>query len=342
LDQGNDDSQAHLVLRKRLYDFGRSANAAEAAGLDSEGSRLLYEDALNQQRINIMLRYFDVLLADMRFIRNNEHMSIAYVQLDRARKRQELGQRSDIEILELEQVYQEVRRNLYSARADQRRMRARLANAINRPGELSADVAEPDLPMLKRQIPEVEDLQKEAIDFNPALRALQLRVKAAEARLAEARAGARPVLDSELRASEYQRELGSYNDFQALLRLDIPLWTGGSVDADMAKRQAELMAIRAEYRAQKMAVEQAVLEAWQDLDTLRVEVDEKTAMQDYRELYLDRSRTIYELEVKTDLGDSMVQVSDARLKMAETRYKIALTWARLDALLGKRVMESEQ
>ncbi len=340
--QGNDDSQVHLVLRKRLYDFGRTANATEAVQFETEGSRLMFEDAVNQQRIQIMQAYFDVLLADLRFIRNNEHMSIAFVQWDRERKRQAQGQRSDIDILELEQVYQEVRKNLYAARADQRRMRARLANAINRPGELSADLSDPELAMLKRPIPDVEELQKEAMDFNPSLRALQLRVKAAEARLGEARATARPILDSEMRASKYQRELGNYNDLQATLSLSVPLWTGGNADAEFAKRQSELTAMRAEYQAQRMAIAQAVLEAWQDLDTLRIEAEEKTVMKNYREMYLDRSRTIYELEVKTDLGDSMVKVSDARLQMAETRFKTALTWARLDSLLGKRVMESEK
>jgi hypothetical protein len=66
------------------------------------------------------------------------------------------------------------------------------------------------------------------------------------------------------------------------------------------------------------------------------------ALLDYRDLYLDRSRALYEMEVKTDLGDSMVEVSEARLKFAKVKFNTALTWARLDALIGNEVYAVEE
>jgi hypothetical protein len=86
-----------------------------------------------------------------------------------------------------------------------------------------------------------------------------------------------------------------------------------------------------------MDVQQAILDNLQMLDTLKVEREEMKALLDYRDLYLDRSRALYEMEVKTDLGDSMVEVSEARLKFARAKFTTALTWARLDALLGNEV-----
>ena len=77
------------------------------------------------------------------------------------------------------------------------------------------------------------------------------------------------------------------------------------------------------------------MENWQLLDTLRIQREEAQATLDFRDLSLDKSRALYEMEVKADLGDSMTHVSDARLRLAQARYSTALTWAQIDALLGK-------
>lgn len=60
---------------------------------------------------------------------------------------------------------------------------------------------------------------------------------------------------------------------------------------------------------------------------------------DYRELYLDRSRALYELEVKTDLGDAMTEISAVRLDMAQAEFDWMMTQARLKALAGRLLPE---
>jgi hypothetical protein len=56
---------------------------------------------------------------------------------------------------------------------------------------------------------------------------------------------------------------------------------------------------------------------------------------EYRDLQLERSRGLYELEMKSNLGTSMVETSDARLRSRRNEYQLALSFARLEALLGK-------
>ena len=46
---------------------------------------------------------------------------------------------------------------------------------------------------------------------------------------------------------------------------------------------------------------------------------------DYRELYLDRSRALYELEVKTDLGDAMTEMSAVELDQARAEFEWIMT-----------------
>ena len=58
---------------------------------------------------------------------------------------------------------------------------------------------------------------------------------------------------------------------------------------------------------------------------------------DYREIYLDRSRALYELEVKTDLGDAMARVSEAERNYLETQFKIDIVRSKIELEVGKEL-----
>ena len=324
-------------VQKRLYDFGRSSHAEEAAQFNEQSSEWNLIAVQKRHRIDIMRRFFDVLLADLLFIRDNENMSVAFVTLDKLRKRRELGQVSDIEILEAEAYYQEIRRQFYTSRSSQRASRNRLANIINRPGELASEVVTPTLENLYQTLPEVEQLQRQALTENPYLKSLQHQVQAAQEALDAARANGRPVIDGEARMADYERPMGNRNTWEVELRLNIPLWTGGSTDALVAKAQAQLLQQRSLLSQAKMDINEQVLETWQQLDHLRVQKEEMSKNSEFRDLDLDRARAYYDLEWKTNLGDSMVKVSDARYRLAEVDYAVAVAKAKLNALLGKEV-----
>ncbi len=331
-DQSSDDHRGSLFVRKNLYDFGRS-EAVEAAAADhSAASRLRYADTVRQRRIAIMEAFFDVHLADMQFARDNEEMAVVFVSLDRLQERHELGQVSDIELLEMEAEYQAVRQRRAASQALQRSSRSRLAIALGRPGMLPSELARPDLPQLEEDLPAYEAVLKKALAENPAIRALRAEVAAANNRLEAARAGHRPYLDGELEASNYSREAGSHDDWRAGVVLSVPLYTGGAVDAQIGKARADVNRARAALVEVEQSVRQQLLDNWLALQTLQVEAERVLAVQDYRDLYLDRSRAIYELEVKTDLGDAMVRLSEAQLAAAKNRFNRVLAWERLKAL----------
>jgi hypothetical protein len=57
---------------------------------------------------------------------------------------------------------------------------------------------------------------------------------------------------------------------------------------------------------------------------------------DYRELYIDRARALYDMEESADLGDSMVRQSAAAHFNAATEYALALAFERLAMMVGER------
>jgi len=228
-------------------------------------------DPADAQRLEILARFFDVLLADLSFARYNEAMAVAYIQYDRANTRRELGQYSELRVAELEAVYQDVRRKRASSQISQRLTRSLLAQAIGRPDELPRDLVQPQLPRIPEEMPEPEQVVAAAEADN--VRLGKLKEGAAEA-------GAR-LVGMALR----QQAL------ELLLRLEALVTAG-------------------EHAATELLL---------------------------TDLKLDESRTLYEQEVKADLGFSMSRQTRARLEEQRVTYCRALTWAELNALQGKPI-----
>jgi outer membrane protein TolC len=331
----NNDSSARLVLSKRLYDFGYSESLEESARLSGNGSDWRQVDARQKAHLEIMQSFLDVILADLQFARDNEAMAGAYVSVDRARDLHELNRISDVTLLELEAEYQDALQLRNESQALQRAARSQLAIAMGRPGDLAANLVRPPAPDTGLALPEYEDLLAEVMQGNPSLKARQADVKSAQAGVKAARAGHGPVISGELDASYYNRETNSTNPLGAGLVLEVPLLTGGARDAAVAEAWAELRSSQAQLAATEHALRQQVLGLWLRLGNLRNKLEALMVRGDYRELYLDRSRALYELEVKTDLGDAMTEMSAVRLDVAHAEFELMMTQAKLAALAGR-------
>lgn len=338
-DQSHNDSSLSFYAKKKIFDFGKSSLKVSAAETEIKANRLLYTDTLNRRRMEIMERFFDVLLADLEFIRDREAVAVVFYIYQRLTGGKELGQASELDFLEAESKYMEARRKRAVSEMRQQLTRALLAEALNCPGMPPVTLAEPELPYINRELTEVEELTKKAFINDPAILALRAKVEAARERLKAARAEGNPILSAEFEASAYEREFGSRDRLRAGLILEIPLFTGGRTEAGIAGYAAELHRLEARLSRREMDLRQAVFEAWQQIRVLHYQLEEVQSLIKYSDLYLDRSRTIYEQGLKAYLGDAMVRYSEARLRLAQTRYALTLAWARLDALTGKVVFK---
>lgn len=330
------DNTLRLNARKSLYDFGRTALATQAADSLQEARAASLLDVRARRRLDIMARFFEVLLADMQFAADSEFMAVAYVNFDNARHRLEVGQISAADLAEVESAYQEwlVKRN--AAQVRQRISRAQLASAMNRPGQLAADVADPDLASNDRPLPEYEQLLALMRSSNPRLAALRAQLTAATQRIEAVRAEKSPALDLELEAADYSRESTTRDNMRAGVVLTWPLYTGNRVNAQMAKEQAQFQRLQAESEKLGLDLEQTLLETWLEIDelqrTARIAAKKNSH---YRDLALERARGQYEVELKSNLGDSMAATMAAKLRERKTEYQLALAFARMEALLGQ-------
>jgi outer membrane protein TolC len=330
-----DDSRAGAVLSKRLYDFGRSRSLRESAQATVAGREQRLIDNLQQRRLEIMARFFDVLLADLRFAVDNETMAHRYVRFDKARDRHELGEVSLIDVRELESRYQDALIVRSESDRRQRATRARLAQALNRPDDLPAELLRPELPGNDREPPEYETMLAEALERNPVLAALRDDVTSARATLVAERSRRYPVVSGELAFYDYEREIGSREEYRASLNLRVPIYQGGEDSAAIARASARLAAREAKLAKAEQDMRQTVLELVQRIETLRIARNAARVRVDFRDLYLDRAQGKYELEMETTLGDAMARLTEAQWMAEKVEFELALAWAQVDALTAR-------
>ncbi len=342
-DESRDDHRLGIFVDKTLYDFGRTRALVSAADKQIESSRILYQNSLRNRRIQIMQHYFDVLLADMNFYRYNEEMAVVYVALDKLRDKYEMGQVSDLQVLEKESEYQKVRKLRARSQNLQRVTRARLAYVLGHPGDLPGTVAKPEsLPQLERKLAEVEILQQQALRESPRIRSLRAEITAARSLVDAANADGKPRLIGSAEASAYSKVRARNDTWRVNVILTVPLTTGGKVDAATSRERAEVYRLKAELSDLEEQIRQEVLELWLEIEGLYLQRDEMQTRTDYREIYLDRSRALYELEVNTDLGDAMVRVTETEREKLATDYAIVLAWEKMDLLTGNHGAEMKQ
>lgn len=330
------DNSIKLNARKNLYDFGRSAGSEQAARAVVEARDIRLLETREQRRLDVRARFFAVLAADMQFTADNEYMAVAYVTADNAKDHFKLGQISAAELAEVESRYQDilVRRNASQDRA--RLARVQLANAMNQQGNLAAELEDPSLAGNNRTLPDYESLLPIMQQNNPRLRVSLALLDASRQRMEALRAENSPVLDAEVEAAGYSRESTTRDNLRAGVVLTWPLYQGRRMSAQLAREQAQFYKIQAETDRLRMDLTETLLEVWAEAGQLQRSVRAAAKKQvEYRDLALEKARGLYEVELKANIGDAMAATMEARLRERTTEYRLALAFARLEALLGK-------
>lgn len=341
VDQSTDEFSTRLHIEKLLYDFGRSDLLQQSAALQHEAVQSYTSYILAQRRLDITRQFVAVMLADLRYTRDDEAMAIAYVQYDNAQEKHALRQMSDVDLLAAENQYQNIRYQRMQSENLQRSTRAQLAEIINRPGELASNLQRPEF-MLQRELPEYQMLVDQALANNARLHLLQAGVESAQKKMLSAQHQTRPSLNAEVDVMGSTVERSSQDDWRASLILNIPLLEQQNVKAQVSAERSQWQLQRAMLLQEQGHVRQRVLLLWQQIQLLNTRLQQMKTTADYNELYLDRSRALYELEVKTDLGDAMVAMSETRYQQAQVEFDLALAWIELDVITNATVVTAEK
>ena len=164
---------------------------------------------------------------------------------------------------------------------------------------------------------------------------------ASQKRMESLRSEKRPVLDAELQAADYSRPSTTRDNLSAGLILSWPLYQGNRSDSRVAREMAQFNKLQASTENLKMELTQALLETCLDITQLQSSARSAARKNiDFRDLQLERSRAYYELELKSNLGTAMVGTAAANMRARQIEYQIALSYARLEALMGSPLSQT--
>ena len=333
------DNAASLILRKPLYDFGLNDSLERQLelgflALDAEKTHLI-----QQRQIKILRSYFDVLQADNQFITENENLAIAFIRFDNEKEKQILGSSSEIDVLRLQSEYEKARQSRYQSEHKQRFTREILALTMGYADQIPSQLEQPAITIESRYDVEVDTLVSAALKNSSALIWREMQTLAIKQSINAASQSDNGGIDFEFEVSEYERESITRDEWRATILLNIPLYSTSSVSkTDLARANYE--SALNELLLVKSGIRLRVLELWQQLQQSQLVARGYSVEEDYRELYLDRSRAEYELEFKTDLGDAMVEFSRTRTQRLAAEYEFEFARRQLIMLVGDDVLRA--
>jgi len=335
LDQSANDSRISLHMIKPIYNFGSSAENILAAQTEQQAIQNHMPYIIGQRKIDIARQFFEVILSDLKHAWDNESMASAFVRFEAARDRHALSQISDVDLLESENTYIGILHERQLSEINQRHSRAILAELLNRPEELPANLLKPRLNFSKQDLPDYPILLKQIMLNNPQLKLVEKQLEAASQRISAAGKQFGPQLNAEIEISEYARITGSNDAWRAQLNLVVPLYENSSIKKDVSKARAGWLRQQSVLLNIKIELRKQVLALWQSINLLSQRRKQLQTSQEFRELRLDKSRALYEMEVKTNLGSSMVAISEIQYKQAKNDFELALAKMQLRLLAGE-------
>ena len=341
-----DDSRYGLVVKKRLTDFGRTESRKEAARSDIAANQARFVTRLDRHMLEIMRGFFSVILADHAYRALNERLAIDYFRYSRmAERRDRFGQYSELEVAQQEAAYRKAYVARHRADLERRQRRHALALRLGRPGELSSELVMPDLSVYEvREIPEYNDIVERVISTSSVLDAHRASVASAQAKVEVAKKLNSPVLSADFEAREYHDSAFASRDrYRLNLKFIMPLFNGTRTrDTEVAFAENALVQKQAELLAAEYAVREEVMTLVNDLLVNRAAAAAADADDTYRSYDQDRSRAMYEMEMRSDLGDAQAAAAEALLEVTRVNFEQALLWAEIDALLAQPVALMEE
>jgi outer membrane protein TolC len=337
----SNDNYARLVITKTLYDFGQ--NDAENNSLNAfvQSEEIKSGQIYQHHQLEIMKRFFDVLLADLRYAVDDEEMTQRYLKYDKKRERFELGMVSNVEVQRAENHYREALIERATSDKNIQSSRLMLAIALNRPDELPDELVKPDLSYLSDDIPERETLYEEAMKMNPFIMAAQREVEAAQQQLMAQRTRNRPTISAQFELGEYEQERQSRDTARAQLLLRVPLYQSGETKASVDRASAQLLQKKARLKKLEQELLINIATILKELSILKTKKQTAAQRLNFRDLDLEYRRALYEMEAATNMSEKQAKLTEAQWHTAKLEYEHALLEAQLNILLGKPLIPTK-
>lgn len=222
--------------------------------------------------------------------------------------------------------------------------RLRLGRQIGRSGPVGAapiDTASPPpLPLT------LDEAVAEMRERGPELQAVRAAERSADAVLNAQRGGYLPDITLGATTGAYDSEFfpSALRRSQLAITLSMPIWNGGQRELAVARARADRNLARAERQDRERGAAQLIAEAYHGYQTARAGIElalvgVTVATESYR---VQAARHREGATTILDLLEAQVALSEAEATLVQSRYGVRLALAQLEALLGRRILDTPQ
>jgi len=319
----NPENSAILSFDKKLWDFGKNDSKINQLLSSIERKKIENQIINEKHKIELIETFYKAVLSDLEFIWANEKMAIAFIRADRAKQRMELGEVNEVDYLKLETVNQEARNLRFRAQQKQKATRTKLANLLGIPDMPPNDIVKPrvDIPE-KLEQRTLEELWIEAKNNNHDILLKKQDIIIENDKIQATLNEYNPTLSGNVRGYWTNNDTSTSHPLSTGLSLNIPLHQGNKTQSKVNLIKANIEKIEADIKVIETELLNSLIDLQEKQAQLFYDYQEWKSKENYREVYLDKSRAKYELEIASDLGDAMTESSKVKLE----KTKIELEW----------------
>ncbi len=328
-----------------LVNFTQFANLRAQREL-SKAADFTLDSANDDLIVRTSAAYFNVLVGIESLSAAQTNEAAAKKQFDFADKRLEVGLAPITDVHEARAQYDQARANTIIAQNTLADAYQALTELTGQPvtdlRALPADFR-PELPA---KYATVDQLVNEAVAQNPALKAQELQVSAAEASVSAARAGHLPTLSlgaSVGRQASWGDVVGSGSNFSPDARsnsvgltLSVPIFSGGATQSGVRQALAQRDIAQDGYEQQKRALDRNTRNAYQTLVAGISEVEARRLAVVSAQSAYDASQVGLEVGTRTvlDVIQNQRILFSAQLEYANARYTFLQNRLQLGQAIG--------
>ena len=331
----NDYSHAFIKINKVLFNQDAEINQ-DAAKSTVKNTEFALQQFKIDKTTQVMQAFFNVVLADMRHETVLERLAISAIRANRIQDNFDVQDASEVELLEKQALTQLDVVKRIEAEAEQITTRAKLAQLLNITYENRPDdLVKPDLTHLfKKKLDEFEIWQKKIQLNNPELGELKRMLTNLKQQRNLEKNNKGIVISSNIRLGKQAYDSSKNGNWRAGLNFVMPF---GQSQSQKKKTSELLVKIKQqqlfiEQRTQEL--NQQALSLWLKLKTLKQLNNALTTELDYRDLYLERARANYEMEIESDIGNAMSNLTDTEWKLAKNEFDFVIVSTQLRQLAG--------
>jgi outer membrane protein TolC len=337
LEKVENDTFGYIVWKNKLYDSNDGLEE-DSFKQNKKNKDFLLKLSQEERKISVMKTFFDTNLASLYHQYLLEQLAMDAIYHNRAKDFYPTGRISDVEVLEKETNMLLASAKNFNAEESIYNNKSRLATLLDMDVKKLPEIQRPKLKSyLEKEIPQNSKLLELAIKNDLKLQQLTDKLEYLN-RKAKALKGNFDfqVGTIAMIGNEPQKTLEDENNrWEARVTLRVPLYDKEKNVNEIQKVQIERNKVQVSIDKYKSELSQKIDEIVSKLTYLgKLNKAYKTQF-DYRNLYLEKSRTAYELDRQSDLGDAMVQLSKAEYELEKNRYEYVITYETLNLIVGE-------